>query len=46
MAGYKDRLKAFLDGQEREAKKVVPLSKGELQELKRIEDEIDVLDTD
>ena len=46
MAGYKDRLKEFLDGQEREAKKVVPLSKGEMQELKRIEDEIDVLDTD
>ena len=46
MAGYKERLKEFLDGQEREAKKVVPLSKGEMQELKRIEDEIDVLDTD
>ena len=41
MAGYKERLKEFLDGQEREAKKVVPLSKGEMQELKRIEDEID-----
>ena len=41
MAGYKERLKEFLDGQEREAKKVVPLSKGEMQELKRIENEID-----
>jgi len=41
MDGYKERLKLFLDEQERKAKKVVPLTKGELRELKRIEDEID-----
>ena len=41
MDGYKERLNMFLDEQEREAKKVVPLTKGELRELKRIEDEID-----
>lgn len=41
MEGYKERLKEFLEEQEQEAKKVVPLTKGELQELKRIEDEID-----
>ena len=41
MDGYKERLKLFLDEQERKAKKVVPLTKGELRELKRIEHEID-----
>ena len=44
MAGYKERLKKYLDDQEREEKKVVPLSKGEQQELKRIENEIDEID--
>jgi hypothetical protein len=41
MAGYKDRLKSFLEQQEKEEKKVIPLTKEERVELKRIEDEID-----
>ena len=46
MAGYKERLKKYLDDQEREEKKVVPLTKGEMRELKRIEDEIDFPSSD
>ena len=46
MAGYKERLKKYLDDQEREEKKVVPLTKGERRELKRIEDEIDFPSSD
>jgi len=46
MAGYKERLNKYLDDQEREEKKVVPLTKGEKRELKRIEDEIDFPSSD
>ena len=41
MEGYKENLKEFLEEQEQEENKVIPLSPKERIELKRIEDEID-----